>query len=45
MPVGYWRNKHNHVYTLAHNKQGESFAVEVINYPIHDAGLNEQTAI
>ena len=41
MPAGYWRNKHNHVYTLAHNKQGESYAIEVINYPIHDAGLND----
>lgn len=42
MPPDYWRNKDNHVYTLVRDKQGLSYAVEVINYPILDAGLNEE---
>jgi hypothetical protein len=41
MPDDYWRNKDQHVFTTMLDKQGNPFTVEVVNYPIHDAGIDE----
>ena len=43
MPPGYWRNKRHHIYTLLQTKQGESYAAEIVNYPILDAGIDSDT--
>lgn len=42
MPAEYWRNRDNHVLTLAKNKAGDTYTVELINYPILDAGLDTE---
>ena len=40
MPLGYWRNKLNHVLTTLYKKNGEPYTVEVVPYPIIDGGLD-----
>jgi Domain of unknown function (DUF927) len=43
LPGGYWRNKLNHIMTTLYKKNGESYTAEIVNYPIHDAGLDSLT--
>jgi Domain of unknown function (DUF927) len=41
MPLGYWRNKQNHVFTTLYKKNGDPYTAELVNYPILDAGIDD----
>ena len=44
MPPDYWRNRDNHVFKLVTDKSG-SYPIELINYPILDAGIDSQGSL
>jgi hypothetical protein len=43
MPPDFWRNKFNHVLTTAYKKNGESYTVAAVPYPILDGGIDPAT--
>jgi len=44
MPPGYWRDMHQHVFTtLTDEKNKQSNTIDLLNYPITDAGIDAAT--
>jgi len=43
LPYGFWRDVHNHVFTVVQEKDGSARQVDVLGYPIFDAGIDPMT--